>query len=188
MKTQHPSPANQPNSSPELSPAPKIIAEMQALEINYYGFDGEVHQGNIEVNQEVAEDIKAFFELAYELKFPIDKIVKADDQEYGSDDTKLMADNATSGFNYRFVAGSDRLSQHARGLAIDINPRQNPCFYFSDGKTEVRPAGAVWDPSVPGTLSAEHPLTRLMISKGWEWGGNWTQESGRIDYQHFQKA
>lgn len=166
------------------SPAP---ADQQVIVIDYYGFDHKRHRGEIEVNEAVADDIKAFFKLALELRFPIHKIVRASVKPYLSDDAKLMADNATSGFNHRLVAGSNRLSNHAKGLAIDVNPRQNPCLRFTNGETAVKPAGSIWDPELPGTFSAQHPLTLLMLGKGWDWGGNWTEASGRIDYHHFQK-
>ncbi len=49
-----------------------------------------------------------------------------------------MNDNNTSSFNYRFISGSRILSMHANGLAIDINPKQNP--YVKNG-TSI-PAGS----------------------------------------------
>src|SRR4051812_2444639 len=110
MTAGHSSKASQPSDSMEQSPAPQNFAELQVVPIDYYGFDNAVHHGEIEVHDEAVGDIQAFFRLAFELKFPIDKVVKADDSRYRSDDERLMADNATSGFNYRFVADSDRLS------------------------------------------------------------------------------
>ena len=37
----------------------------------------------------------------------------------------MSADN-TSAFNFRVIAGTTLLSQHALGRAIDINPVENP--------------------------------------------------------------
>ena len=37
----------------------------------------------------------------------------------------MEADN-TSCFNYRVVAGTNRVSKHGLGTAVDINPRENP--------------------------------------------------------------
>ncbi len=98
-----------------------------------------------------------------------------------------MAGNVSSAFNYRLIAGTDKPSLHGRGLAFDINPRQNPYIRYSGGKKIVRPHSAVWNKDKPGTLHAEHPLVLLMEGFGWEWADNWTPESGRTDYQHFQK-
>lgn len=174
-------------ANPENPALPEILAKQVALEVLHLGFDGKVHAGVIEVHKDAAEDIRMFFEQALAIGFPIEKVVPAGDPEYGWDDDKLMADNATSGFNYRTIAGTDRPSPHGTGWAFDVNDRLNPYIRYQESGQTVSPSGAVWDPSVPGTLYAEHPLVRLMEERGWEWGGNWTPESGRVDYQHFQK-
>jgi hypothetical protein len=71
------------------------------------------------------------------------------------------------------------LSRHAFGLAIDINPMQNP---YSTG-IYISPAGAAYDPSEPGTLHAGHPVVLLFKELGWRWGGDWSER----DYQHFDR-
>jgi hypothetical protein len=48
----------------------------------------------------------------------------------------------------------------------------------------VLPPGAKYDPDAPGTLTADHPVTRAFLARGWEWGGNWKTLK---DYQHFEK-
>lgn len=69
---------------------------------------------------------------------------------------------SSGGFNYRNIRGSDKLSQHAFGTAIDINAATNPL----GGSTDL--------PSNIGQLAANHGL---------EWGGNW---KGRPDPMHFE--
>ena len=54
-----------------------------------------------------------------------------------------MADNNSSAFNYRFIAGTERFSKHAFGRALDVNPLQNP-FVRSD--SSVVPEGPRHDP------------------------------------------
>lgn len=169
------------------APCPEEVLSAQGLmEVSYFGFDHRLHVGQIVVAQSVMAEVEAFFDLARDLRFPIAKAVPA--AAYDWDDDRLMADNVTSGFNYRRVAGSDVLSRHALGQAFDINPVQNPYVRYERGKPIIKPKDAVWRPGTSGTLSAEHPLVRLMRGFGWEWGGDWTAESGRIDYQHFQKS
>ncbi len=46
--------------------------------------------------------------------------------DYGADDETSMDANNTSAFNFCNVSGSSRLSKHAYGLTIDINPKINP--------------------------------------------------------------
>lgn len=174
-------------SNPNLVCPQEILTKIRPLEVSYLGFDGSEHAGIIEVHESVADDVLAFFELAQQISFPIEKVVRASDRDFQWDDDKLMASNASSGFNYRLVAGSDRVSLHGKGLAFDVNPRQNPYIRFEQGEKIVAPPDAVWNPAVGGTLSAEHPLVKFMLERGWDWGGNWTEEDGRIDYQHFQK-
>ena len=100
---------------------------------------------------------------------------------YGwSDEASMAADN-TSAFNYRLIAGTDRLSRHATGRALDINPRRNPAVY-PDGR--IAPAGAVYRPGSPGTFTGEHPVVLAFRERGWRWGGDFTHLQ---DYHHFEK-
>jgi peptidoglycan L-alanyl-D-glutamate endopeptidase CwlK len=93
----------------------------------------------------------------------------------------MAADNS-SAFNYRLIAGTDRLSRHALGRAVDINPRENPAIY-PDGR--IVPAGAVRRPGKPGTFTEDHPVVRAFREKGWRWGGDFTHLR---DYHHFEKG
>ena len=53
-------------------------------------------------------------------------------------DTNSIGHNNTSAFNYRVVPGTDRLSNHAMGFAIDLNPVENPYVqYAADGSFAV---------------------------------------------------
>lgn len=170
------------------APCPsEILDELEVIEVEYLSFDHELHLGQLVMHQSVKNDVRAFFGWALELEFPIDKVIPAADPRYGWDDEKLMADNVSSGFNYRLIAGTDRPSLHGQGLAFDINPRQNPYIRYTDEGDVVQPPGAAWRPSLQGVLHADHILVKGMELLGWEWGGHWTRRSGRTDYQHFQK-
>jgi len=175
-------------SNPERPTPPEIAWQITPLEVEYLDFNGEVRQGTIEVNRAVYEDVKLFFAKAFELGFPIENVVRSSDPDYAWDDDKLIAANTSSGFNYRLIKGTDRPSLHGRGLALDVNTRLNPYIrHFEDGSVSASPDGAVYDPSQPGVLTPDHELVIFMKDRGWEWGGDWLPESGRTDYQHFQK-
>jgi len=125
------------------------------------------------------------FDVALKEHFPIHSVIPISDKQFRKDDRwdddLSMEANNTSAFNYRFVTGSShRLSEHAYGRSIDINPLQNP---YIKGDT-ILPKGAKYDPDVNGTLTTDHPIVLTFLRLGWEWGGNWT--SCR-DYQHFEK-
>ncbi len=168
----------------------KILDTLKIIEVVYYGFDTVLHQGQIVVHRDVAREVRGFFEWAQEMRFPIEKVVPISAPQYAWDDEQSCEDNNSSGYNYRTIAGSSELSKHARGYAFDINPRQNVYLrYDAEGNEMYRsPQNAVYDTRVAGTLTSDHPLVLHMKKLGWTWGGDWKKESGRIDYQHFEKA
>jgi|GEM_PF-689536 len=158
-----------------------VINNLSLVDVLYYSFDNQVHKGQIVVHKKLAEDVQEIFALAYKLKFPISKVVPISDDRYNWNDDKSVMDNNTSSFNYRNIANSDSVSDHAFGFAIDINPFLNP---YTDKKGTPSPSNASYNPNLPGALSADHPLVKKFISLGWKWGGNW---KGAKDYQHFSK-
>ncbi|MBF4692872.1 M15 family metallopeptidase [Fusibacter sp. Q10-2] len=159
------------------------VEALRILTLTYYGFDESAHIGQLVVNQEVAEEVLEIFKVLYEKKYPIEKINLVD--EYNADDDLSMADNNTSGFNFRVVSGSEHLSRHSYGMAIDINPVQNP-YVTSKG---VFPADgeSYLDRSLKkkGMIDEEDLCYKLFTEKGWTWGGHFKSVK---DYQHFQKA
>lgn len=172
------------------NPAPEaVLFDLEPLDVVYVGYDGKYHQGQIVVHRAVVADVQSFFERAYELEFPIEKVIPISAPEYKWDDECSCTDNNSSGYNYRLIAGTDRLSRHAHGLAFDINPRENIFVrYDEEGNVTYRlPKDGVYDPKIPGTLTANHPLVAHMKKLGWVWGGDWKKEEGRVDYQHFEK-
>jgi D-alanyl-D-alanine carboxypeptidase len=99
----------------------------------------------------------------------------------GSDDASMAADN-TSGFNCRRVFAGGPWSAHAYGLAIDLNPVENP--YVHRGVVEP-PAGRRYLDRAKrrrGMVVAGGAVVRAFAAIGWPWGGHWTSSK---DYQHF---
>jgi peptidoglycan L-alanyl-D-glutamate endopeptidase CwlK len=171
-------------------PAPDSVLEaLRVLTVTYFGFDDKIHCGQIVIHQSITQDIESFFSLATTLNFPIEKVIPIGVPRYAWSDDRSCEDNNSSGFNYRYIHGTTKLSNHALGFAFDINPVQNIYVKFDQNGTEVfrAPATGKYDPAAPGTLTADHPLVTHMRTLGWIWGGDWTKESGRIDYQHFEK-
>lgn len=157
---------------------PRWILDNQVLvDVVYWGFDGGLYHGQFVADNRVVGDLQMVFMLMFLTEFPIESVVPI--SEYDWDDGESMRQNNTSAFNYRCVGGTDRLSRHAFGLAIDINPYQNP--YYS-GQC-ISPEGSVYDTSMPGTLYDGHPVVELLKLLGWRWGGDWQEK----DYQHFDK-
>jgi peptidoglycan LD-endopeptidase CwlK len=155
----------------------EIKNNLVLVSVPHFSFDMEVRMGQLVVHKEVAEEVKQIFEKLVEKRFPIRQITPI--VAYSWDDNVSMAANNTSAFNYRFIFGTNRLSYHSYGRAIDINPAINP-YIQNDGT--VVPPGAYYDPTKPGTVTQE--IASIFKSYGWEWGGDWKTET---DWQHFQK-
>lgn len=156
-----------------------IKKNLTLIDVYYYSFDNKLHQGQVVIHKDLADDIKEIFEQIKDEKFPVAKVIPI--VKYNWSDSESMKDNNTSAFNYRVIKGTKRLSAHSYGKAIDINPLFNP--YVK--KTETEPEGAVYNPERTGTITAVSPITIQFKKRGWEWGGNWKLSK---DYQHFEKG
>ena len=162
-------------------PVPVKIQERQfVLKVCYWSFDGRIHQGQIVVDRRLVPDLREVFRVALRVRFPMASVIPISHARFQWDDQKSMAANNTSGFNYRTVTDGKRLSKHALGFAVDINPVQNP-YVRGD---RVLPQDATYDPKAAGTLHPECPVVRAFLDLGWTWGGRWNTLK---DYQHFQK-
>ena len=84
--------------------------------VRHRGFDGQDHEGELVVNRRIADVVRSVFQELYEAGYPIERMRLIDD--YGADDEASMADNNSSCFCYRPIAGTDRLSYHAQGLSL----------------------------------------------------------------------
>jgi hypothetical protein len=161
---------------------PVPLDALAYLRVRHLGYDGQVHDGELLVHRSLAPDLVALFRALFALRFPIEKMRLID--AYDGDDDASMADNNTSAFNCREVAGSPKWSRHAYGMAIDINPLVNPWVVKG---TVAPPEGAAYLAAPhpdKGTLRAGDPAVRLFLRRGFTWGGNFKQSK---DYQHFQK-
>ena len=99
--------------------------DLDTLTVLHVNAEGETCQGVIICNKAIADDLRDIFAELYRQKYPIESIRPI--SEYGNDDERSMQANNTSCYCYRAIAGTTRLSKHAQGMAIDINPLYNPC-------------------------------------------------------------
>ena len=158
------------------------IEDLSHLQITYWGFDEEEHIGEMIINKKVADDVLEIFKELYDAKFPIDKIRLID--EYDADDELSMLDNNTSAFCYREIAGSNgKLSKHGHGIAIDINPVQNP--YIKSNIILPESGEAYLDRTNvrKGMIVKGDVCYNAFKQRGWIWGGEWNSLK---DYQHFE--
>ena len=162
---------------------PVPLRRLRLLEVPYWGFDGDVHQGRMVVNRRQDGKVLRVLHRLYGAKFKIRRMRLVD--YYDGSDDRSMAANNTSAFNCRRVAGTDRWSEHAYGRAIDINPVQNP---YVRGDTVEPEAGERYLDRTDvrkGMVVRPGPVVRAFSRVGWEWGGDWQSSK---DYQHFSST
>ncbi len=154
---------------------------LRYLNVLYINFDDEEQVGELVCNEQIAEDLAEIFYDLYRERYPLESVRLIDD--FGGDDDASMLANNTSCFNYRTVAGSSSLSNHAYGLAIDINPLYNP--WVNHGKVSPPEAEPYADRSAdfPHKITKEDFCCQCFVNHGFFWGGNWNNP----DYQHFQR-
>ncbi len=158
---------------------PKAIKKnLVLLNVEYYSFDSKLHRGQIVLHKNAEKDIKEIFEIIKIIKFPVSKVIPIVKYKWSDEDS--MNDNNTSAFNYRKVKGQKILSAHSYGLAIDINPEQNPHIK----RNIVQPANGKYNINSAGTILKNSRIVQEFKKRGWQWGGTWRSSK---DYQHFEK-
>ena len=161
---------------------PVAPSQLRRLRVDYWGFDRRRHSGAVVVNATAVADLTRVFRRLYDARFPLRRL-RPIDAYRASDERSLAADN-TAAFNCRYVVGpgAKRWSSHAYGLAIDVNPVENP--YLESGRVHPRSGRRYLDRSNVrrGMAVRSGILVRAFAAVGWSWGGRWT---GTPDYQHF---
>ncbi len=161
--------------------------DLRYLRVLHYDAEGKVHEGELVCNKMIAQDLIEIFRELYKAHYPIARMQLIDD--FGADDEESMQANNTSCFCFRQISGSRKLSKHAQGLAIDINPLFNPYVRQQrGGRTVVQPKTARrWanrKATSPYKIEKGDLCHRLFLAHGFSWGGAWRSLK---DYQHFEK-
>jgi hypothetical protein len=161
---------------------PVKMNDLSYVKVRYIGFDNKEHIGELIVHKKLAKEVLAIFEELYQKRFPIEKI-KLIDEYKGSDDLS-MKDNNTSAFNTRPIAGTKKLSNHSYGIAIDINPLQNPEIEGNKVSPATARMYANRKAIRKGMIVKGNACYNAFKKRGWSWGGEWKSVK---DYQHFEK-
>jgi hypothetical protein len=190
----------QPGYHPTIDPVPPAVLERSTwrpkcpvspdelayLTIPFWGFDHKRHTGEMIVNASVAEDITDVFAKLYEARFRIEEMRVATLAEQRAWNRAPTGDtNVTSSFECRQATGGSDWSEHAYGLAIDINPFHNPYLLGDIVGPEL--AGAYTDRTWkrPGMIFEGDAVTDAFDAIGWEWGGRWNSLK---DWMHFSQS
>lgn len=157
--------------------------DLVAVEFDHFTMEGTITRGVLIVHRSAAAGVASVVRAMYGARFPLSSARPIDD--FGGDDDASMAADNSSAFNCRRVEGTTSWSEHAYGVAVDLNPVRNP--HVSDGAVNP-PAGAGWlDRSDvrPGMVVEDGPVVRAFDRIRWGWGGRWQSAK---DYQHFSAS
>ena len=170
------------------------LEELRYIKLLHYNYDGQIQVGEIIVNEKIEKDCLEIFLPLFEAEYQINRMVLIDDYWTGDGvetDAVSIKKNNTSCFNYRYVPGSTKRSNHALGLAIDINPRENPYIPTSNGVADYSALDEEEYYYATNRLETDaHVIThedlayKLFKEHGFTWGGDWYSLK---DYQHFEK-
>jgi hypothetical protein len=142
------------------------------------------------VNANAAQPLRRTFHRLYRLRFPIRHMRIAD--FYGPKKGRPKDGDVTASFECRQAAaspctgggGTGTWSQHAYGLAVDVNPGENP--YVGCGQSR--------DPTLKKYRDRSRHLKGMVTPRaraafadiGWGWGGSWAGDTK--DYMHFSST
>lgn len=160
---------------------------LRYLRLLYIDSEGTTRRGEMVCNVAIAGDLVDIFRQLYQARYPIERMELIDN--YEADDIRSMRANNTSAFNFRYVANTRKLSNHSRGMAVDLNPLYNPYVKRrKDGTLLVSPEEgrpyADRSEDFPYKITRDDLAYRLFKAHGFKWGGEWRSLK---DYQHFEK-
>jgi LysM repeat protein len=147
---------------------PVTPADLRKVWVTYIDFYGASQQGSIVVHRTIATRTQRAFQALYRMRFRIQGMSPMTlNAPYISDMSAV-----TSGYNCRVVGGSKTWSQHAYGMAIDVNPVQNPMVRGSSIDPVAGRAFVRRDVYRRGMMHASGAV-RAFTDQGFYWGGRW---------------
>jgi D-alanyl-D-alanine carboxypeptidase len=166
---------------------PVGLSDLRLLTVSHWGFDGRSHTGQLVVNAGVAGRLGRVFGTLYGLRFPIRHMEIAD--MYGPKRGRPRDGDVTASFDCRQAVpspcsggrGTGTWSMHAFGLAVDVNPVENP--YVGCGQSRDPTARRFFDRSRHRKGMVTRRAIGAFRAVGWGWGGSWVGSTK--DYMHF---
>ena len=159
---------------------PVGLADLRDVTVSFRGFDGRAHTGELVVHRRVAAGVVSVFARLYRARFPIEEMRLVTGADLTARPTGDC--NNTAAFVCRAARKQTRWSAHAYGLAVDVNPFQNP--YRRGDLVLPELAGAYLDRGDrrPGMIFPGDAVTTAFAAIGWTWGGTWRSPK---DLMHF---
>ena len=159
---------------------PVALEDLRYVTVTFWGFDGEHHRGELLVHASAADALVEVFRAVDAARYPIEEMRVVARPEL---DLPPTGDgNNTTAFVCRPVRGSTTWSEHAYGLAVDVNPFLNPYVRGDLVLPELASAYTDRSRTDAGLLHDGDAVVEAFAAIGWEWGGDW---SSLKDFQHF---
>lgn len=162
---------------------PVTLEQLSYVTMTFRGFDHLRHTGEMIVNASVAEQIVGIFRTLYDARFRIEEMRVVTLKEQRAPPTGDT--NITSSFECRQVTLGSSWSEHAYGLAIDINPFHNPYVRGDLVAPELATAYADRSRQLDGMIYEGDAVVQAFDAIGWGWGGRWNSLK---DYMHFSQG
>jgi hypothetical protein len=162
------------------SRCPVGLGDLRYVTVSFRGFDGRAHTGELVVNRRAAAEVVSVFARLYRARFPLEEmrlVTTADLHAHPTGDG-----NNTAAFVCRAARGQTRWSAHAYGLAVDVDPFQNPYRRGDLVLPELASAYLERADRRPGMILPGGPVTAAFAAVGWTWGGTWRSPK---DLMHF---
>jgi hypothetical protein len=172
------------------SGCPVALSDLRLLTVSYHGFDGRTHTGHLIVNRAATAPLAGVFRQLYGLHFPVRQMAVSD--FYGPVRGRPRDGDVTASFECRQASpspcvggtGTGTWSMHAYGLAVDVNPLENP--YVGCGQSRDPATRPFFDRTRHRKGMVTGRAVRAFASEGWGWGGAWSGNTK--DYMHFSST
>lgn len=167
---------------------PVSLSGLRFLTVSHWDFAGNLQTGELIVNERAAAPLATVFRQLYGMRFPIRHLKFTD--MYGPKSSQPADRDVSGSFECRKAvpspcgSGTGSWSQHAYGLAVDINPIENP--YTGCGRTRERASVPYLNRSKVRRGMVTAAVVRAFRSIGWGWGGDWSGSTK--DYMHFSST
>jgi hypothetical protein len=159
---------------------PVALDDLSVLQLSFWGFDHEPHTGRLVVRDDVATDVVSVFRTLYDARFPLEQMRLVTHADLDAPPTG--DGNVTAAYACRATRGSTTWSAHAYGLAVDVNPFDNP---YSKGDVVLPELASAYldrEWRRPGMIFPGGVVVRAFARIGWTWGGTFQSVT---DLQHF---
>jgi hypothetical protein len=169
---------------------PVALSGLRLLTVSHRDFRGRTQTGQLVVNRAAAAPLRRVFRRLYALHFPIRHLTLAD--AYGPEAQRPRDGDISGSFECREAVpspctggrGTGSWSMHAYGLAVDINPVENP--YVGCGQSRDPTARRFRHRSRHYRGMVTRRVIAAFRSVGWGWGGAWAGDTK--DYMHFSST